>query len=175
MELDYVGQSVLGRLPRWLGEGGEVLLGTVTPPGTSSSSGVVRSGSSGEVNPATIPGGVFTIIVSSSLPRLGDGGKYCNSTCREEKYDAQVRRQALAGWLLGGFMVLFVVGCGVWVVCLWKRKKRRRKHGKDSSGSGGDGYVMQDVGVVGGKTEREETDEQESQRPRVTTLSLDDT
>ena len=177
MELDYVGQSALGHLPRWLGEGGEVILGTVTPPGTSSSSGVVTSGSSGEVNPATVPGGVFTVIISSSLPRFEGGGKHCNSTCREEKYDSQVRRQALAGGLIGGFMVLFGVGCGVWVVCLWKRKKRRRKHGEDGSGSGSgsDGYVMQDVGLVGGKTEREETDEPERQRPRGTTLSLDDT
>lgn len=163
----------MGHLPRWLEERGDVRLGTVTPPSTSSLSGVVMSGSNGEVNPATVPGGVFTVVVSSSLPRFGSGGKHCNSTCREEKYDVQVRKQALVGGLVGGFMLLFGAGCGIWVVWLWRRKRKRGKEG-ENGGTGGDGgsggYVMQDVGEVGAKTEREGSEEEERGRGRANIL-----
>ncbi|PVH83356.1 hypothetical protein DL98DRAFT_569805 [Cadophora sp. DSE1049] len=129
VELDYVGQSVLGHLPRWLEEGGEVRLGTVTPMVTSSSTGRVPFGSNGEVNPATIPGGVFTVIVSSSLPRFGEGGgKHCNSTCRAEKYEAQERKQILAGGLVGGFYGAF--WGGVWGLgCLGLEKEGYEEEG----------------------------------------------
>ncbi|KAG4433011.1 hypothetical protein IFR05_011494, partial [Cadophora sp. M221] len=116
VDLDYVGQSVLGHLPRWLGEGGVVRYGTVTPgmSGTSSKGPGGESGvGGGGLNPATVPGGVFTVVVSSYLPGFG-GDKLCNATCRAVRYEAQVKKQVLAGGLVGGFMVLGLLAFGAW-------------------------------------------------------------
>lgn len=110
--------------------------GTVTPDGLGSlSKGVgaggepgVSEGGGGGLNPATLPGGVFTVVVSSYLPGFGGGGdRFCNATCRVERYEAQVGKQVLAGGLVGGFMVLGLVGFGVWVCWAWRRKVGRRR------------------------------------------------
>lgn len=153
-------------------------LGIVSPPSVTSSSGngIGPSGSNGEVNPATIPGGVFTVIVSSTLPRFsGEGGENeCNSTCRVEKYEAQVRRQILAGGLVGGFMVLFGAGFGIWLVWAWRSKVRRRRE-EENGRAGSDGFVMQDVGGAEGKTEMDGSEQGERGTGRGRALSLDDT
>lgn len=81
----------------------------------------------GSVNAATVPGGLFTAIISSYAPGLVGG---CNSTCRAENYEKQVRKQVVAGTTVGVCMVVVLVVFGVRVVWAWRRKVRRRWEGE---------------------------------------------
>ncbi len=137
------------------------------------------------MNPGTVPGGTFTVIV----PVDGGEGQGCNATCQKEAregYEKVERKRVLAAGIGGACMVLVALGFVGWVVWAWRRKRRRRR--EDDNGDGGrgigegigGGFVMRDVGANGansakgeGKAESGREDGDGRVRPR--TPSLEDT